>query len=212
MSDALPRRPRRGGFTVAEVMVAVAIIAIIASIALPNILNYLDQQKVTSAKASIDSVVAGVARFKTAVNKYPSVLNMLTDSIRTTGGGAGNGNTVSRNSCTGYAIASATGTFAAADVTSWNNNGTFFSMPLTTSGYPIVIGTFNNSLVRVPSTVGSGQLGELNFIAPGVRTDDIEALEQLYDPETNSAAGIIRWGVSVDGTATMTYVMKIRGC
>lgn len=198
----------RTGFTLAEVMVAVAIMAIIASVFIPSLLSYLDTTRAESAKTSIDSVMAGVVRFRTAITKYPSALNMLTDSIRTSGVAGGLN---SRNSCTGYATAS--GFFTTTEVTSWRTQGPFFTMPIATDGYPIGIGTMNNSIVRSPSTgTGTTSAALLFFSVPNVRTEDIDALELLYDATSNSSTGTIRWSASANGYATLSYVMAMRGC
>lgn len=200
---------RRAGFTLAEVMVAATILAIIASIAVPNLLQYLDDQKYDASKAQIDSIVVGVARFKTGVTKYPYALHHLTDSI-TTSNGAPRLNT--QNSCSGYAVNSASRYYVPANVTSWRNNGPFFSRPLDSDGYFFGVGTFNDIMERSPGTIGTGAAGTLQLVAPGVNTADIDAIEMLYDPVANSSAGVIRWSTPVDGTATMTYVMGINGC
>jgi type IV pilus assembly protein PilE len=55
-SHFMPRtraRPARGGFTLIEVMVTVAIVAILAAIALPNYFEYLKRSRITEATTGL---------------------------------------------------------------------------------------------------------------------------------------------------------------
>lgn len=199
------------GFTLVEVMVLVTIIAIIASIAVPNIAQYNDEQRIAEAKREIDSIVAGVNRFHTSIANYPSALSHLTDSITTSAGATITPAT--RKSCTGFTTS--TGFYTNNQVTTWRNNAPYFSQPLTTSGYYINnLGTMNDALVRVPSSGANAATATLQFNVPGARYEDIADLDTLYDSPSSlgSALGSIRWSATVNGTATMSYVINITGC
>lgn len=199
----------RKAFTLIEVMVLIAILAILASVAVPNVAAFLDRQRILAAKDALDDISAALVNFDALNTQYPSALNLLTDSIRTS---AGNSNaTNARNSCTGFNTQS--GFFTNNQITTWNNNGPFFSRPITTAGYNVVIGTLNNTLVRSPSTGANASAGILQLMAPGVNIDDILLLEPYYDGATvSSAAGSVRWSAPVNGTATLTFVLNITGC
>lgn len=190
----------RRGFTLVEVMVAVAIVAILASVAVPNLISLIDTRRVASTKASLDSLEAGVRRFQLSILRYPSALNHLTDPISTNGAN-------SRTSCTNPAL-----NYVVSGATRWTSSGPYFSKPIATDGYPTSIGIVNNTLVRSPSTTAgtNGPLGTLAINIPGVRTDDIDALELLYET-ANSSTGQIRWSASVNGTATLTFLIRSPG-
>jgi prepilin-type N-terminal cleavage/methylation domain-containing protein len=185
----------RRGFTLIEIMVAVAIIAIMASVVAPNLVSWIDTQRVASAKASLDSLEAGVRRFRANILKYPSALNHLTDPISTN----------SQTSCTAQ-------NYVNSGSTRWAASGPFFSKPILTSGQYIVIGTANNTLVRSPSTTGgtNGPFGTLAINAPNLRTDDIDALELLYEA-ANSSTGQIRRSADNNGLATLTFLIRSTG-
>lgn len=69
--NSLSRR-RRGGFTLIELMIVVAIIAIIAAIALPQYRNYVLRSKVRVAQSDLLSLSANVENFRQRTLAYPS--------------------------------------------------------------------------------------------------------------------------------------------
>ena len=49
-------REKKGGFTLIELMIVVAIIAILAAIAIPNYLNYRYKARTSEAKSNIGAI------------------------------------------------------------------------------------------------------------------------------------------------------------
>lgn len=66
------RRAASDGFTLMELMVVVAIIAILAAIVLPNMLGTLDDTNVTAAKAQIKSFQTSLVAYKVKNKKFPT--------------------------------------------------------------------------------------------------------------------------------------------
>lgn len=61
----------RAGFTLVEMVVVVAIIALIVSIAVPNFLTQLRRAKLVKSQAKISSLNMAIAQFRTDVGRYP---------------------------------------------------------------------------------------------------------------------------------------------
>ncbi len=69
--NASCRRERRGAFTLIELLIVVAIIAILAAIAVPNFLEAQTRAKVSRVKADIRTVALGIECYGVDNNAYP---------------------------------------------------------------------------------------------------------------------------------------------
>ena len=73
----LVKESLRRGFTLVELIVVVAILGVLATIAIQNISEHIDTSNKTAAKASVDSLDAGVVSYKIKHGKLPSDLKEL---------------------------------------------------------------------------------------------------------------------------------------
>ena len=71
MRTTMPSR-RPSGFTLIELMIVVAIIAILAAIAIPAYQNYLIRAQVSEGFALADSVKTAIWEFTSVTGRYPS--------------------------------------------------------------------------------------------------------------------------------------------
>ena len=67
----------RTGFTLIEIIVAVAIIGILGTVATISITRSLDKAKVTAATEAVNNIHAACETYKMSNKKYPSDLNAL---------------------------------------------------------------------------------------------------------------------------------------
>lgn len=70
----------RAGFTLIEILVAVAIIGILGTVATVSIPRILENNKIKAAKMGVDNLKAAVVTYNIEKGKYPSDLKALVDA------------------------------------------------------------------------------------------------------------------------------------
>lgn len=74
-------RSRHSGFTLPEVLVTVAIVAVLAAIVVPTVTSQLGKGDAPALTSSIGSLRTGVTAFVSDVRKFPRRLSHLSNSI-----------------------------------------------------------------------------------------------------------------------------------
>lgn len=69
---ARPPRSAEAGYTLMELLVVLAILGLLAAIATPMVLHYLDSAKVSTAKTEVSNLAAGLDLYKYDVGRYPT--------------------------------------------------------------------------------------------------------------------------------------------
>lgn len=73
------RRKKSGGFTLIELMIVIAIIAILAAILVPNFIRARAQGQFTACKSNLKNIGTALEMYSTdASGRYPTTLNSLT--------------------------------------------------------------------------------------------------------------------------------------
>ena len=72
------RRRNRGGFTLIEILLVVAIIAMLASLVAVNIPKYIKSSRISAAKGQISNFDTGINAYLLEHGKYPPTLEALT--------------------------------------------------------------------------------------------------------------------------------------
>lgn len=76
----------RNGFTLMELMVVIAIIALLAGIMTPNVARRLERAKMTRAEADIAAIESAIAMYENDIGRYPpGGINNLRDWLTGTG-------------------------------------------------------------------------------------------------------------------------------
>lgn len=73
----VPMLPIRRGFSLMEIMIAVAIMGLLAAVAGPAILGYLNKAKVSSAETTIRAFESAILEYYTDTGQYPETLDDL---------------------------------------------------------------------------------------------------------------------------------------
>jgi len=85
-SEKIRKRQRgEGGFTLIEILVVIAIIALIMSLVGPRVLNYLGESKVKAAKIQIQSFGSALDLFNLDNGRYPSSAEGLQALVKSPG-------------------------------------------------------------------------------------------------------------------------------
>jgi len=77
------------GFTLIELMIVIAIIAILAAILVPNFLKARAQGQLAACESNLKNIATALEMYATDFSgDYPSTISLLTDTSATTAGGA----------------------------------------------------------------------------------------------------------------------------
>jgi len=84
MKTRTARRHRRSGFSLAELMVVIVIIGLLAVMVVPNVMQKLFRGQMARAKADITTIAGAIDEFTIAnAGKYPETLEVLVQEDET---------------------------------------------------------------------------------------------------------------------------------
>lgn len=177
----------RGGFTLAEMLVGLAIIAILAAVLYPSVAGQIRAGQSTAYANQMDNLRQAIANYRQNVQRYPGALSELTTAPTA-------------------ADVDACGTVLGANSAFWRgpyiNQAISGNLPL---GEAIVL----NVLTRIPAA-GVNAPGLLQITVAGVNQTNATDLEAQFDGNANFASGTIQWTAA--GIDTLKFLIPIRGC
>jgi prepilin-type N-terminal cleavage/methylation domain-containing protein len=187
----------RRGFTLPEVLVTIALVAILAAVVVPTVANQLKKGDPNRVGSDFSSIQGAVEQFLSDVRKYPNSIGQLTNTIATTG--------ANMNPLT------STNVYGSADVTRWKG-------PYLTKDSVSAIQTgFGNSFVYTFSEcnfstssntcggVATTNINYLTLVMAGVDSVTWVAIDNAID-DGNKSSGIVRWACTAScstGTASL---------
>jgi prepilin-type N-terminal cleavage/methylation domain-containing protein len=122
----------RSGFTLAEILVTVTVIAVLSAVVVPAVVQYTNKGDTPASQEDIQQIQNAVTGFTADIRRYPGDLQQLVTSIVSS---SGSGDTL-------YKDASAV-VYSASDVLNWK--GPYTAAPITTSlGNPSGGGLFTS--------------------------------------------------------------------
>lgn len=186
---------RRRGFSTAEILVAIAVIAILASVLVPAVVTAVGRARVRSAQQSLEAISDAIATFEDNVGTggnrigYPSTLDQLVVPITT----------ASANICGD--------TYLGGQVNGWD--GPYLHRPIPASGLPISVGT-------VAATFGvlidASAIDFLTVDVSDVTDEDAAALDRRIDGGDGATAGTLRWTAAGNGLVTLRWLFPYPDC
>ena len=190
------------GFSLVEILVAVALLALLAAVVIPTAKSQLDKSQVTAATANLQAIRDAILAYRENVGNYPSQLVQLVTKPGVSG-------VTTNNSC-----GSAT---SAAFIAKWR--GPYIGQELTTSGLPSGDVTILNPMVRTPTNTSTQQEGTLTVEVDNAVNDPpdntfVGDVESAIDGSTGSptTTGAIQWTATSGTTGTLKFLISIRGC
>jgi prepilin-type N-terminal cleavage/methylation domain-containing protein len=220
-----PSAGHRAGFTLVEVVVAAVILALLAAVTVPQVMDALDKKRVQDSYDILTEIqyaivntagtgFANVVRSNSATSIsafYPGRLTQLTEPILS-------GNvTLYPNSCGANGVTGTTGGFTGGNnnsgvsaQTTWTLGGPFLSRIVSpTDGLKLPIGQLQNTILRTITSTTSPPVGATGATVPqfirlrvnSVDPQDQAALDLLVDGTTGATTGRVWYtagGTTID--------------
>jgi prepilin-type N-terminal cleavage/methylation domain-containing protein len=176
---------RRMGMTIVEVLIALAILAILAAVVLPTTAGQLRDGHATALANQLANLREAIGNYRQNVGAYPRFLTQLTTQPV-----AGDDDACAANLSNG-------------ELNAWRgpylNQNVVGDLPV---GNAIIV----SLLTRVPA----GTAALLQIRAARVESDIASQLELQFDGNANFATGSVLWTAA--GDDTLTFQIPIRGC
>lgn len=185
------QRSRRGGFTLPEVLVTVAIVAVLAAMVVPAVTQQISKGDAPSVLGSITSMRTAVASFVSDVRVLPGNVEHLSVDIDNT----------MRRLGTNCAVPNGV-LYTTVIANRWR--GPYENSGISTGLIPVGMGWTTASCI-VDSL---GYAVVTLTLASGVRADHL-ALDAAIDNNNGYDAGFIRWKETAVGTADFPGTVKL---
>jgi prepilin-type N-terminal cleavage/methylation domain-containing protein len=178
----LNRRVKKGGFTLPEVLVTVAIVAVLAAVIVPAVTQQLGKGDAPALKASIGSIQSSIAAFVADVRKFPRRLSDMSIAIVAADSTLHAGQTYGTQAAARWRGPYMASTLAPDDsLTLGMNLKGFDSLSIETD------------MIKMRLTGSTSHA-------------DMSAIDTLIDNATGPTAGNLRW-TNTTGTASLLYYL-----
>lgn len=193
------------GFTLVEVAVAAALMALLAAATLPSFIEYLEMRDAETTASYLSSMATGIASYESAVhtnggttNTYPRRVSYLTNQIATT----------DTNSCGARYSTVNTSTL----LSTYNAAAPFTNFYIPPAGLQTPMGTIQDLLTRNPTTA---TVGTISINMNSIDSTDAIRLEQYIDGDdgtvaANRTSGVFRINSFPSaGKANVSYIVPV---
>ena len=179
------------GFSLVEILVALAIIAAVAAILIPGVANRVRQSESSSIAATLDALRAGILEYRADVRRYPTNLQYLSEQP------ANAEDICGRDVPAGF-------------LANWK--GPYVNRPITAAGLKVADATIVDAISLSPLTFTATTSGELTIQVQEVDSAVARSIERGVDTTLDFATGTIRWTDVSGGRGTLSFIIPARGC
>lgn len=188
----------RRGFTVLEILIGIALIAIMSAAVIPALMGRVRDAQTSALGQSLFSISQAIFEYRKAVTSYPAEMVLLATKP------------------TGASLDLCGNTIGNSNANSWR--GPYVSRELVAGGVGIGDAQIVNMLRRTPAAPA---LPAALFIdVTMVDTLTAVDLEAQFDGDANPGTGSIRYSngpvgsipAAAPGTVTLSYAMPVNGC
>lgn len=184
-APSLSRTRARGGFTLAEILVALALMALLAAVLLPTVAGQVLKGDAGRVVQDLEAVRAGSERFLTDTRRYPGRYSDLSRAI-----------TVANTDILGNA-------YNSGQVAKWE--GPYITKDTISASVETGFGgRITNAFMAVTNT---NAVPYLTVVVTGITGPDADRIdEQIDGPSTDPrTTGLLRW-VSAGGVDSLKYL------
>ncbi len=186
-------KTKRAGFTMAEIVTVLAIVAVLAAVIIPQALRKISDAHSAALATDMDALAKAIEAYRGNMGRYPSSLTQLATAPVS---GA-------TDAC-GSAIPSQL-------LTQWR--GPYINRTITSSGLPAGDTNIKATLARDPATIAGGNFGVLYIETENVDQGVANVVERAYDGGTpDLVTGNVRWNLVANGRGTLKFGVPIKGC
>lgn len=197
MNHQLRTRSSRQGFTLAELLIALAIMAILASIVVPGVVNRLRKAEAAAVIDTIKNIRQSILAYRDNVGRYPFELQQLQAK-------PGTGAISSLDICSGALPVSG--------INAWR--GPYLAQRITSSGLRIGNATLLDDLTRQPANANTQPDGFLRLTVTEIEQEIADEVEISFDGGSGDlTTGAVTWtAVPGSGYGTLLFHIAIRNC
>lgn len=197
---------RRRGFTLVEIVVALAILVLMIAVIVPSMTTRINQAQISTMHTTLDNLLTGITNYQTNVSRYPAGLQQLSWVPTTNRPYDDCGNNI-----LGFA-SKWRGPYVSVEI-----DTTSTTDPASPRGVPLGDYVANDTLFRTPTT--SSTPGRLDIRIYNVASSDWQKLNDAVDGVTGYVPPLSANGSDTSGTvqyntasSTLSYGMPISGC
>jgi prepilin-type N-terminal cleavage/methylation domain-containing protein len=176
---------RKFGFTLAEILVALALIALLAAVLLPTVAGQILKGDAGRVMQDVDAVRSGIDQFLADIHRYPLKYTNLSRAI------AVSDSDITPNPYTSGLVSKWAGPYITKDTVGY----------AVTQGVATGFGgTIANRFIKVTHTNG---VQYVTVVITGIAGPDFDKIDLQVDGAVNRTGGLLRWvtgGASLDTT------------